>query len=160
MKHAIRLYSLLVTLYPRGFRETFGAQMRQTFADHYEDVERSEGHVGLRFWLALAVDELQHVGRQHADSLTKGGVLRKAVVGKAVVVALFFLPLYAACLGLMVNLALALPHPHVSGIFVVIAIASVVLVLPGIVSLTVSCLLVNALASIVAKDKSGAPGSS
>lgn len=159
MKNAVRTYNLLVRCYPRKYRDAFGAQMLQTFSDHYADVKESDGHVGVRFWSSLIADELPNQVRQRVAYLTESDGLLKVPVGRATAVAVFVLPLYATFCGLLVKLALALPHPPVSGIFAIIAMATVAIVLPGILSLMVSCLLASALASTVTKRTERRPRS-
>jgi hypothetical protein len=153
MKNAIRVYGLLLRLYPRGYREAFGAQMLRTFVDWYADAGGAEGRVGVRFWFSLVADELRNVVRQHGAALAEGDGHVRVSVGRAAVAAVFAFPLFAAFWGLVVKLALALPHPPVSGIFAVVALATVALVIPGVLGVAVSWVLAGALLRIWAKRK-------
>ena len=152
MKTAMHIYNLLLSLYPRSYQKAFRAQMQQTFIDSYKDVEESEGHESIRFWLSTIADEAQNIARQHADSLTEGNNFLKITCGKLLVSTLLFIPLYAAFGASLVKLSLALPHPHLSGIAVLIAL-SLLLVLPGILSVTMSYLVASAFVSLFPKRK-------
>ena len=48
-ERAARLYRLLVHLYPAALRDAFGAQMLQTFRDHYRDAVERHGQSAARF---------------------------------------------------------------------------------------------------------------
>jgi len=145
MKGPLRVYGLLIRLYPRPFRDAFAAQMLQTFADLYQDVAAAEGRAGVRFWLPLVADEVQNVVKQHAISLTERTVSLNVPVARAVVAALIFLPLYPVLCGLTVKLALSVPHPSIGGVAAIAAMGLVALILPGIVSVAASCFLAGAL---------------
>lgn len=145
MKNAVQIYDVLLRFYPQSYREAFGAQMRQTFIDHYRDVEASEGQVSMGFWLSALTDEMQNILRQHAAIFTEGDGFLKVTFWKSVVAAAFVLPLYVIFYLLLVRLSLALPHPPVSGISAVLALAAVLLILPSVLSLMVSYVLASAL---------------
>ena len=67
---AERLYALLLRAYPAGFRERFGAEMRQHFRDRRRDAaERGEG--AARFWLELAADFVRALPAQHLAALAE-----------------------------------------------------------------------------------------
>lgn len=154
MKNAIRIYNALLRFYPASYRSAFGAQMLQTFIDHYKD-EVSGGHVNIRFWISTITDEFQNIAAQYGNLLMEGNSLRKVTVWKLLIAAVFIVPLYAIFYALLVRVSLALPHPHVSGISVVIALAALLLVFPGALSITASYLLANMLVSLFAKRKPG-----
>lgn len=153
MKSAIRIYALLLHLYPRRYRATFGAQMRQTFIDQYQDLQASQGHVGPRFWLALFSDEIQNIVREHMSWLTQENHFLKLSIAKVILAALFLIPLYPAFVLLFVRTSLALPHPSISGLGALIALAAVLLILPGVASILVSYLLASILAIPFASAK-------
>ena len=152
MKNALRIYKSLLRLYPHRYRKEFGEQMTQTIIDCYKDTEQSKGIFRMRFWLPAIADEIQNVARQHLTSLTAEGNFLKVTAGRLIISAMLFIPLYAIFGVLLVRISLALPHPHISGVGVLIAFA-LLLVLPGIVSAIVSYLLASALLCIVPKRK-------
>lgn len=151
MKTAIRAYSLLLKFYPRQFRKEFGVQMIQTFRDHYNDLEKSGGHVGMSFWFMAVTDEVRNIARQRLAFLTEGNHFLKMSVGKLVLSALLVLPLYGIFCASMVKISLTLPHPPLSGIFAIIAMATVAVILPGILSVVLSYTLASAFVSILPK---------
>jgi len=151
MSKAVCAYKLLLYLYPRRYRVAFAAQMLQTFIDYYTDVERSEGRVSTRFWLSAITDEVTNIGRQHMLSLAENGLLRPTT-SKLLLAAVFLVPLYPVFLVGVVKTSLALPHPPLSGIGVLIAFAAILLI-PSALGLIVSYLLagfVSALAGTFA----------
>src|SRR3954454_21704441 len=91
--HRARFYDLLLRLYPHSYRTLFGTQMRQTFIDHYQDVEASEGVVSMQFWLALITDEIPNIAREHAASMLERHPFLKFTTSKLVLAALIFSPL-------------------------------------------------------------------
>ncbi len=127
MKNAIRLYAVLLKLYPRGFRKAFGAEMRQTFTDHYSDIKNTKGHVGMDFWLATVTDEISNSIRQHMEPLMHEESFLTISAAKWVVAATLFIPLFALFYAAFVRVSLILPHPPVSGIGVLFAFAALVL---------------------------------
>src|SRR5690242_6976491 len=66
---ALRVYTLLIRLYPRDYRQTFGTQMRQTFKDAYADLVAQGGYAGLRFWLNVVSDAVITSIREHIAEL-------------------------------------------------------------------------------------------
>lgn len=128
---ATRIYDILLRLYPRAHRQTFGGQMRRTFQDHYHDVVEMGGESALRFWLESLVD----VGRSLAqERLT---ALRTAIdermgsmkTGGSVVLAL------VAALSLLLGLRLWLspatlsaPHGGVAALVSVTGLALLLLI--------------------------------
>lgn len=70
-KHVIaeRLYALVLRLYPRAHRQTYGLLMRQAFRDSYHDVLATAGRVGPRFWLGVVGDEARSIAREHGAAL-------------------------------------------------------------------------------------------
>jgi tetratricopeptide (TPR) repeat protein len=62
---ATRRYALLLRLYPQRHRDRFGAQMLQTFRDHYRDASEERG-IGIGFWLGVIADEARGIGRERA----------------------------------------------------------------------------------------------
>ncbi len=153
MKNAVRIYDVLLRFYPQSYQEAFGAQMRQTFIDHYRDVEESEGRVSVGFWFSTLTDEMQNIFRQHATALAEGNGFLKVTFWKSVVAAVFGLPLYIIFYLLLVKVSLALPHPHVSGISAILALAAVLLVFPGVLSLMVSYVLASTLIRVVSERR-------
>src|SRR5437762_2982103 len=72
-RKALRYYAVLLKLYPAAFQRTFGAQMRQTFLDHYEDIQTALGRAGIRFWLGVVGDGVFSIVQEHSSTL-KGGL--------------------------------------------------------------------------------------
>jgi hypothetical protein len=70
---AFRFYSLLVSLYPTGYRQAFGAQMLQTFKDQYTDAVTHQGRTEPAFWFAVVGDEITGITREHLAALKGGG---------------------------------------------------------------------------------------
>jgi hypothetical protein len=65
MKFFLRTYAWLITLYPRKFRERFGAEMQADFTDLLSDTASERGQVAVA-WVALGVywDVCVHVLRE------------------------------------------------------------------------------------------------
>src|SRR5262245_12262970 len=56
-----RLYAFLVRLYPPGFRQRFGTDMREYFSDELVRRQRDSGIFGLAsLWLGIIVDTVIH----------------------------------------------------------------------------------------------------
>src|SRR5262245_30279244 len=70
--YAVRFYARLLRLYPRSYREAFGAHMLQTFKDHYTDVVAHAGKAGLSFWLGVVSDAVTSISCEYLAQL-KGG---------------------------------------------------------------------------------------
>lgn len=68
---AARRYAVLLRLYPRAHRQRFGAQMLQTFQDHYRDAVESGEQTEARFWLAVAGDESRSILAERIAALTE-----------------------------------------------------------------------------------------
>ncbi len=152
MNIAKQLYTLLLRLYPRSYRNAFGADMLQTFVDQYTDVKTSAGRVSMYFWLSTVTDELQNILRQYRTSLTEGHAFLRLTVTKLVVSAMLLIPLYPLCYAALVSAALRLPHPSVSGLGFLGVLAMVVL-LAGIFSGATSYLLVSLVLSVRSQRK-------
>lgn len=151
MRRAIRGYKLLLNLYPHGYRAAFAAQMTQTFIDHYQDIEELEGHVGMRFWISTGMDEAANIVRQHSATLMESSFLR-ITAWKLVVTAMFFVPLLPVFLVAVVRTSLALPHPHVSGLGVVVAFAALLAIATAL-GVMVSYLLASAIVRVFARTQ-------
>ena len=154
MKTARRVYSMLLMLYPHGYRKAFGAEMMQTFIDHYADVEKSEGRVSMTFWLWAMADEIKNVARQHAAPRTARDSFLRVTTTKLIMSALLLVPLYAVFYAVLVNVSLALPHPHVSGVGVVFTLAALCL-LPGVLSGVCGYVIASAVVSVFTGRKAG-----
>ncbi|MCX6049666.1 MAG: hypothetical protein NT075_31590 [Chloroflexi bacterium] len=152
MKNAQLIYNGLLKFYPHNYRKEFGAQMMQTFIDHYQDVEKSEGRVSINFWRLAITDEVKNITKQQITFLIEENNFQKVSVSTMVVSALLFMPLYALFYVALVKVSLALPHPHVSGIGVIIALAALLL-FPGVLSMVVSYMLAHAFVSVFTKHK-------
>jgi len=148
VKRAIQCYNALLALYPPAFRKQFAAEMRQTFLDQYTDLQTSGGAVGIRFWLATMLDELQNIIQQYTAFLTNGNLFWRISIGKAAVCAFLFLPLYITFTLAFINLSLALPHPSISGLGVLAAFALLLFILPVTASLVVGYLIGAVLATL------------
>lgn len=72
VRTALRVYTLLVHLYPRAYQAAFGAQMLQTFKDQYTDMVVRERNAGLIFWLGVLSDAVTSIPGEHLAHL-KGG---------------------------------------------------------------------------------------
>src|SRR5436305_9262089 len=59
--NAVHFYRALLSLYPQAHRERFGAEMLQTFRDHYADVAARQDSVSLGFWFDVILDEAQSI---------------------------------------------------------------------------------------------------
>lgn len=127
MKHALRFYDALLTLYPSRFRAEFGAEMRQTFRDLIDD-----NNGGASFWLALVSDEVRNIFEQHGEILMETRPFHARILAKWLVSTLSIAPLYVALYAALVKIVLWLPHPAVSGIGVPLAFAAL-LAVPGVV---------------------------
>lgn len=152
MKNARFLYAQLLKLYPRSYREAFGAEIMQTFMDHYMDVEQSEGCVSIAFWLPMISDEIKNILEQQRASLMEENTFLKMTLSKWVLSGVFLIPLFILCYAALVKVALALPHPPVSGMGVLFALATLLL-FSSVFSVVSSCLLANALVSVFLKRK-------
>src|SRR6476646_4511071 len=104
--YATRIYNALLRLYPHRYQARFGAQMRQTFLDHYQDVAASTGGVSLQFWFSLFTDEITNIARQHAASMVEHNPFLKLTRSKLALAAMLCLPLYLLFYLAIVNLAL------------------------------------------------------
>lgn len=154
MKNAMRIYSALLKLYPRSYRSAFGVQMLQTFIDHHEDVEKSEGSVGAGFWLSVMGDEIRNIAAQHLISVRDENSFLKLTGPERVVSALLLVPLGALFYAALVGTSLALPHPPLTGISVLVALA-VLLLLSGLLSLAASYILASVLVGVSLKRPPG-----
>ena len=152
MKNAQQIYNALLYLYPRSYRKAFGAQMMQTFRDQYQDVEKSEGRVCTRFWLSAIADEIKNIATQHLTGFREGAILREVTASKVITSAVLLIPLYVVFYAALVNIALAVPHPHLSGIGVLIALGGLFL-LPGAFSIMAGCALASTFASVFPRRK-------
>ena len=156
MKTAQQIYNLLVQLYPRSYRNLFGAEMMQTFMDHYQDVEASAGKVNMQFWLALIIDEMPSIAREHAASQLTRHPFLQLTISKVVIGVMILIPLYSLLFALLVKIALAIPHPPLHGLAVLITFA-LLLLLPGVFSIMVSYLLASAFVSGLCKYRVSRP---
>lgn len=66
---ATQLYAFVLTLYPQGYRQTFGSQMLQTFKDHYTDSVESGKQARAHFWFDVVSDEAKGVIREQFAAL-------------------------------------------------------------------------------------------
>ncbi len=147
MKTATYIYNLLLQLYPRSYRNAFGAQMLQTFVDQYTDVATSAGRVSMHFWVFTVTDEMNNITRQHIESIMEAHPFLQITVPKLVVSAVLLIPLYAVCYAALVTASLVLPHPHVSGLGFLLALAALVL-LSGVFSVVASYVLASTLVRV------------
>jgi len=74
---SVRLYGLLLRLYPPGFREEYGTPLEQQFQDEYRECLEREGLRGvLRLWFRIAWDLLRtapsELGREMARDARYG----------------------------------------------------------------------------------------
>jgi hypothetical protein len=69
---AERVYALLLHLYPREHRRTFGTLMRQTFRDELREARAASGSLGIGFWLAVAADVVRSMWRERQSPLGGG----------------------------------------------------------------------------------------
>jgi putative ABC transport system permease protein len=71
MRWSLRLYRLLVKLYPAGFREEYRVPLERQFRDDLAEVRGPGGTA--RFWLATLLDFARTVPRQLAREVTQDG---------------------------------------------------------------------------------------
>lgn len=150
MKTAHDLYAALLTLYPPRYRKAFGAEMRQTFLDQITDIERSEDCVSLAFWLTTLADEIPNILEQHRIALLEEHSFLRDTPSKRILTAMLFLPLYAVFYAALVRTALVIPHPPISGIGVLVVLATLLL-FAGILSAVTGYLLASALVSLFSR---------
>jgi hypothetical protein len=153
--NATQFYRLLLNLYPRRYREAFGDDMLQTFSDYHADVKTLNGHADVQFWTLLLADDLRNAGRQHLASLTEGDGTVTLSAGRLALAALFLIPLFVFLSAASVMVALAAPHPPISGIIVPIALVMVGVVVPGALGAAVSWGLAGAVRHLWAKRPMG-----
>jgi hypothetical protein len=155
MKSAVQFYRFLLSLYPASHQKAFGAQMLQTFIDHYQDVEESQSSVVIFFWLATIADEMASIARERTSWLWEGNGFWRMSPWKLVLSVPPMIPFYAISCALLVKVSLGVPHPHVSGIGFPFALAFF-LVLPGIFSAAASYAFASALFSLLPRRKASA----
>jgi tetratricopeptide (TPR) repeat protein len=80
---ATRLYALLLRLYPKRHRDVFGAQMVQTFRDHYRATAAEHGGLMIRFWVGVMIDEARGIARERSVAL-RVLLIMLAIMGAAV----------------------------------------------------------------------------
>lgn len=68
-ERAARLYASLLRLYPAEYRRAFGAQMRQTFKDHYRDLSAQGRGVGMAFWFDVVGDAATSSAKERAVAM-------------------------------------------------------------------------------------------
>ncbi len=90
--------------------------------------------------------------RQHLTSLAEGHSFLRPTVTKLIVSAMLLIPLYAVFYAALVSASLLLPHPPVSGLAFLYALAGLVL-LSGILSVVASYLLVSLFFSLLSQRK-------
>jgi hypothetical protein len=78
VKQPEKLYSKLIALYPREFRDRFGESMEQTFADLCSEWAKSTP-VTFGFLLRVFLDTAAGIIREHISRGIHTGVLRSAV---------------------------------------------------------------------------------
>lgn len=77
---AARIYRTLVLLYPKDYRDAFGAQMLRTFMDQYDDVSAQREKAGMGFWLAVVSDEVKGSVKEQTVSLRARCTLPKLLL--------------------------------------------------------------------------------
>jgi hypothetical protein len=82
---ALRIYTLLIRLYPRDYRQVFGTQMRQTFKDAYADRVRKSGCVGLRFWMEIIGDAVITSTSEHIAVLKERSAMQQIWIRQGIV---------------------------------------------------------------------------
>lgn len=70
---ALRVYVLLLHVYPRAHRREFGSQMLQTFQDQYRDHLTTPEERALAFWCDLLCDAVRSLVREYAAILRSLG---------------------------------------------------------------------------------------
>lgn len=66
---AEHVYALWLHLYPRAYRDAYGALMLQLFRDMCRDALATQGKVGMALWLGVAADEAKSLAREHGAAL-------------------------------------------------------------------------------------------
>jgi hypothetical protein len=108
-ERAIRWYASLLRLYPAQHRNAFGAQMLQTFRDHYRDIREHQRGVGVAFWLAVVGDEARNITKEQVIALRTRRILPMLLsIGASLFVAGLFLWLPGYILSLKLPAALLL----------------------------------------------------
>jgi hypothetical protein len=129
----------------------FASEMEQTFADLYREADHT-GRLSLgMFLVAFLIDELRNILAQHWTELAVARRTGTIPAGQILLAAFLVIPCWVGATGISVSLALALPHPALSGVFVLVALALVLLIVPTLVALAVSWLLARATLHIVGR---------
>src|SRR5262245_15866540 len=71
-----RLYAVILSLYPRRFRDAYGDAMRQVF----RDLLRERADPVWRIWFAVCVDIWRSVLPEHVANLTEGETMNVRVL--------------------------------------------------------------------------------
>ena len=119
--------------HPRQFRETFAVEMLQTFADRYAEARQGGGLALVTFWAVFLVDDFRNVIIQHRIELAEANATVTVPRVQLLLAAVLAIPLSLGCVGITVPLAIALPHPPLSGIFVPIILALVLVMVPAVI---------------------------
>jgi hypothetical protein len=133
--NTIGFYKLLLTLYPEAFRREFGPQMQQAFRDQLTDRAQCGERLGLGFWATIIADEVPSALTQQAVMLRLDGCQRTLLV--------FFPVLCVVFYAVLVTTALRLPHPPISGIGFVFAMAGLLTLAAFLSRLTLRTLVLR-----------------
>lgn len=61
----MRIYRLLLRLYPASFRKRFGKELERAFSDEYEEACRTSRRAPAAFWVRIIVDLIASAARLH-----------------------------------------------------------------------------------------------
>ncbi len=67
-------YELLLQLYPKAYRKSYGHEMRLLFTDLYREELQKNGEISIGFWLVFVWDVIKSTLEQHGELLKKIGL--------------------------------------------------------------------------------------
>ncbi|MBI3485526.1 hypothetical protein HY025_01125 [Candidatus Daviesbacteria bacterium] len=83
MSTAKLFYELLLSFYPRPYRNEYGGEMKLLFEDLYQEELEKKKDISLGFWIHLILDVIKSTLDQHFELLNKLGLVKyvKSVLG-------------------------------------------------------------------------------
>ncbi|HEV8666819.1 MAG TPA: hypothetical protein VN665_03150 [Candidatus Paceibacterota bacterium] len=146
-----KIYTVLLLLYPKAHRIRFGNEMMQVFEDAYAEA-KSKG-VLATFWARIISDAVVSAPAERMAELENNLITFmhneyfKPTISKVILAAVGTVPLFWILTLAFVDLSEHLPHPHVSGVGVLLAFSLIVFV-PMIVSATISYVCACGIAAV------------
>lgn len=114
----MRIYGLLLRLYPRAFRSEVGPLMMQLFRDQYRDAWKCAGVMDLgRFWFRILVDTASSVCREHLNQMKGRCSMSNILVasaGKVRFGRMFFIITFLLFVASVVSVLFLLPKVYAS----------------------------------------------